>query len=469
MMNRGIGNFIFMVLSQRVISELAVRSGTSVESARATNAGIFDTAFARTLQTSNLLFPALQGAQSVQHVSVHKRDTPKTTPAVSDGVYCRGFACFSRAARPNSSAVLPVSRAEVLANQEFCHGLSCINGMGWPFDPVAEKFKLGCTSLFNSSGLLGDLMPRTAADVHKAFLELCPKRVGPLEIALCKANYSDVISMALDPVRDQPSLGGISEICTSLLDFIKMVKVAEIDLELTLPESHPHIPLSVKRNRQTVVTFLDQAPQDKFWSDWVHSHSLYDIGIQCPQDVGCSLAPTFAHGGSHEIVPASLDGPTPRVVVDSNRFKRCMKKMDGIVGGACSLRPPSVIEMMMRDWCQILSAMSSFSKDMTGRPDWEHYNCKGIGKLAQFALRKVEQNSCVSSEQVCRNLFLAVAFVHRVDRLVVDGSARDQHRNLMSTFTMPSENDSEMRHLMEEKRNHMERVMARLRDQSSYL
>lgn len=205
---------------------------------------------------------------------------PTPMPSAFNGVYCRGGACQFRVPAPLPTTMpitppIPLGPGlSLLAGREFCRGLGCLPGMGWPSDPNVAGNNLNCMHLFNDigGGLSGKDDSRTVKDVYDSFIKACQWKVNPLEAPQCPS-YADVWVAAVSPNLDNPSIGDVTQVCTSEHFFVVAWKQAEVDLKFTaaaLPKGDSLLGLASNRFGSGGVG--PHSPRGRRWRDWAWQH-----------------------------------------------------------------------------------------------------------------------------------------------------------------------------------------------------
>jgi len=218
---------------------------------------------------------------------------PSPLPAAFNGVFCKGGACQYRVPPPPPTFVPPppppIIPLGVGSDREFCRGLSCIPGMGLPDNPVLEGWKVNCVHLFNdvAGGMVGRDTDRSVPQVQESFLNVCKKRVSPLEVGAC-AGYANTFVGATAVKIDNPTVGGPVEVCADTFWYIQQFKQAEIDMKLTLA-ALPKTGISLLNsgvNRFGGGGNGPSSPRGLKWRQWAYSRNKWPTSPSVAQPLG---------------------------------------------------------------------------------------------------------------------------------------------------------------------------------------
>mmetsp|Transcript_48356 Transcript_48356/g.87430 ORF Transcript_48356/g.87430 Transcript_48356/m.87430 type:complete len:644 (+) Transcript_48356:98-2029(+) len=468
---------------------------------------------------------------------------PTPMPSAYNGVYCRGGACQYRVPAPLPTT-LPVTPPvplgpglTLLSGREFCRGLGCLPQMGWPGDPNIAGNNLNCLHLFNDigGGLSGKDDSRTVKDVYDSFIKACQWKVNPLEAPACPS-YADVWVAAVSPSLENPSVGDVTQVCTSEHFFVAAFKQAEIDLKFTaaaLPKGDSLLGLA--SNRFGSGGLGPDSPRGRRWREWAwqhHAAGAREAG-DGSSEAGSStegLQPlvsprsetSFAQWGDavwvdnaapgkgvqeqppkpllpgadsdkdtprgvpryrpnppcdtshvnpqsatkYQLLPGSADGVVPPVEVSGDLYTYCADQMSEIMLGFA--QTPSMIVQMTKDWCGWQASVTSWTglKEEYGHPDWDHRRCAGMVQFMAFALRnelKMDSKDGMSPQQVCKNVFLSINTVHRVDKMIKDAWTVTLRSSPTSAGAIPSADDEAMKELMQKTQEFADGLYSKLR------
>jgi hypothetical protein len=379
------------------------------------------------------------------------KQAPDAAPALPplNGVFCRGSACQYRVNPPppsepitNSQEAAALGLGAELAQKEFCRGLACIEGSGRPEDTKRATFVTLCSRLFEKSGgLPGTDRSRTIANVRDAFTVLCKPRTGNGENVLCPA-YADVWVAALSQDINDPSVGSLKTVCGSMYDFLGEFKQAEVDMGFWEP-AVPADPLN------------QAGPHTTRGARW-HKHAA-------THQVRLLQAPVVRTEAVN-VTEGSYDDVLKPVSVPPAVFSYCEAEMSEIM--LSSNATSSDVIKLTRDWC---SWRSMLKGEEGAKPDWTERTCLNMGKLVTYALRNIPDPTpttevvwgkppqpafglpsptmppefamipnpekptqedvdmmyspnrfLMNSTQVCQQIFVAIAAVHRTEGLLRD-------------------------------------------------
>lgn len=471
---------------------------------------------------------AVDTPESFQNVQNYQIALPTPAPAAFNGVFCRGGACQYRVAPPPPTLPPPMTPpplpigGNMLSGREFCRGLSCIGGMGWPGDPALAAFNLNCIHLFNDvgGGLSGTDTDRTVAQVHDSFSNVCKKRVGILEVGACPT-YANTFLAAVSSKVNNPTVGGAVEVCTDTYLWNLMFKQAEIDLKVTaaaLPKGNSLLAADLNRFGSGGVG--PSSARGLRWREYAWNHGIKPLPPAEPRQLASdgSIAGLFLQTNEeakkpqpppepkpllpgadndedtprglpkytqnppcdtkakhavpqtatkYQIAPGSPDGTVPPVEVAGDLFTYCSNQFSEIMMGFAQTAPETI--KLTKGWCAWQSSVSSWvgKKEEFGHPDWTHRTCEGMQNLLAFALRDQlgDHKSGLSSQQVCKKIFLAIGAVHRTDGIIKEAWGTSLRGAPSSGI--PAADDSEMKKLLQEAQAYANKIFSKLRGQKS--
>lgn len=225
--------------------------------------------------------------ESLANVIDYEISQPTPPPADFAGIYCRGSACQYRVPPPPVTLppVTPFPNVPYALNQrEFCRGLGCFPMMGWPANPALDEWNLNCAHLYDvtAGGLKGSPATRSVNDVRETFENWCVQRVDITELGKCHGPLADVVTMAVSPAVNKPSIGGTADVCLSMFLFDEAANKAFVDMKLlksALPKSHGASLLTIKQ--QQLSTDLNRfgtggvgpdSPRGRAWKQRLYKH-----------------------------------------------------------------------------------------------------------------------------------------------------------------------------------------------------
>lgn len=450
-------------------------------------------------------------------------------PAAFNGEYCKGGACQFRTAPPPPLPPTPIPitpppmpiGGNIESGREFCRGLTCIQGMGMPGDPKLQAYNLNCVRLYNdiAGGMVGQDLSRTVPEAYQSFINVCHKRVGPLEVGACPA-YANTIVGAVSPKVNGATVGGPIEVCTDTYWFTVAYKTAEIDLKLTkaaLPKGNSL--LAVDLNRLGTGGVGPSSPRGLKWREWVYKNGRWpspptvseelagDGGFKSAfvqtgadpdkkdkkkkppipgadkledtprglpkytQNVPCAIKEVHNVPQSHtkyQIAPGSPDGTVPPTEIDGDLFTYCANQFSEIMMGFGQ----TAIEVvkLTKAWCTWQASVSSWvgQQDEFGHPDWNHRTCSNMENFMAFNLKDQlpDRHTGLSAQQVCKTVFLTIGAVHRTDSIVHEAWAMQSTRAAPEGgFANPSAGDDGMKELMKQAQEMSQKVFSALRGQ----
>jgi len=412
--------------------------------------------------------------ESPENLKGYNMAQPTPQPAALSGEYCKGGACQYRVA-PLTETLPPLVTptpllvgGNTLSGHEFCRGMGCVSAMGVPHDSALASFNVNCSHLFNDvgGGLLGSDADRSVPQVHSSFQHVCERRVGPLEAGACPT-YANTLVGAVSSKVDKPTVGSTTEVCTDLYVWLISFKQAEIDLKLTsaaLPKGSSL--LAGDLNRFGTGGVGPDSPRGRKWQQYVMQQGLPKYVQNPPSDIhGKNVVKQSST--QYQIAPGSLDGTVPPVEVSGNLFSYCTNQFSEIMLGFAQTAPATV--KLTKSWCAWQASVSSWVDKVQeyGHPDWSHRSCSGMEILVAFALqdRLADHKGGLSSQQVCKEIFLSIDSVHRTEGIVKEAwqsSLRGPPRS-----GIPSEDDSEMKSLLKETQDHARKIFQKLRGQKA--
>jgi len=407
----------------------------------------------------------------------------------------------------------------MLSGRELCRGLSCLHGMGLPGDPALAGFNFNCVHLFNDigGGMVGTDQARNVAEVHESFVNVCKKRVGILEQPSCPA-YANTFVGAAAPKVNNPTVGGIVEVCTDTFFWLMAFKQSEIDLKLTaaaLPQGNSL--LAGDLNRFGTGGPGPSSARGLRWRAYFSAHKKWptppamprqladdgsfaaallqtDAEAQEPKKTGpkpllpgadsaedtprglpkysqnpCGKAKHVVpqSGTKYQIAPGSPDGAVGPVEVDGDLFTYCSSQFSEIMMGFA--QTASVTVQMTKDWCLWQASVSSWvgNQEEFGHPDWTHRTCTGMENYVAFALRDQlsDANGGLSAQQVCKKVFLTIGAVHRSEAIVQDAWATSLRG--APTSGLPGPDNAEMKKMLQEAQAYANKIFSKLRGQKA--
>jgi len=446
---------------------------------------------------------------SPENVRDYRIAMPTPQPAVLNGVYCKGGACQYRIAAPPplsppamTPPPLPIG-GNRLSGSEFCRGMGCVHGMGFPGDAALTTFNLNCAHLFNDigGGMLGDDSKRSVAQVYQSFTNACKKRVGSLEAASCPTYASSFVG-AMSPKVNNPTVGGAGEVCTDTYFWLHSFKQAEIDLKVTaaaLPKGNSLIAGDL--NRFGTGGAGPSSARGQAWQSYAQSHGKVPVARAVPQHLAADGSfgallqtvgrkeegaprdlPKYKQNppvGSkvnqvvpqsrteYQIAPGSPDGATPPAEVAGDLFSYCSNQFSEIMMGFTQTAPATV--QLTKDWCTWQASVASWigKQQESGHPDWNHRTCSGMQNLVAFALRDqlADKTSGTSAQQVCKKVFLAIGTVHRADAIVKEVWGTSLRGAPSSSI--PTSGDAEMKTMLDQTQQYANKIFRQLRGQKA--
>jgi len=483
--------------------------------------------------------------ESVTNVLDFQIPMPTPLPAAWNGVYCKGGACQFRVLPPAPTlpppTMAPPNPPGMLADpndpsgnsplggpppgatiggaatngaaMELCRGLACLDGMGFPSDSKADAFSFNCMHLFQdvAGGMVGKDDSRTVPEVEQSFVNVCKKRVGPLEVGACPA-YASVFYAAEAAKVDNPTVGGPIEVCHDTYMFIDKFKQAEIDLKLsmvTLPKGNSLLKTGIWRFGTGGNG--PNSPRGLKWREFAWKHNKWPIPPAKAEQLdaeGGIIASALLQTKTSETKPKPLirgqdqDADSPRGLPKYNQNAPCKGKdaevvpqkqtmyqilpgaymvppteVDGVLFTTCTsqfseimmgyAQTPYQVIKLTKDWCIWQSSVTSWvgAADEMGHPEWGHRTCTGMQGLVAYALKDDLSDTYhgLSGISVCKKIFLAIGAVHRADAIVADAWAVPGGAGRAPSSGVPAVDDAEMKKLMEAVQAHANKVFASLR------
>lgn len=462
-----------------------------------------------------------ESPESIENVAGYQIAMPTPVPAGLNGVYCRGGACQYRVAPPAPTLPplvtpppLPIG-GNLLSSMEFCRGLSCYGGMGFPGSAALASFNLNCAHLFNDvgGGLLGSDEDRSIAQVHDSFANnVCKKRVGILEVGACPT-YAQTFVGAESPKVDKATVGSMMEVCTDTYWWIVGFKQAEIDLKVTaaaLPKSPsliagawgrfgsggvgPSSARGLKWRKYAWDHGIKQKPPataQQLADDGSLATAFLQTGAGTPppllpgedrpedtprglpkykQNAPCDAKDkhTVPQGATkYQILPGSPDGAVPPVEVSGDLFTYCSNQFSEIMMGFAQTATETV--KMTKGWCAWQSSVTSWvgKSQEFGHPDWTHRTCSGMQNLIAFSLRDelADTKTGLSAQQVCKKIFASINSVHRTEAIVKDAWITSLRGAPASGI--PAADDADMKKMMQEAQAYANKIFSKLRGQKA--
>jgi len=467
--------------------------------------------------------------ESVANVLDYEITMPTPKPAAFGGEFCRGGACQYRVERPpplppTPMPVLPPPLpvgGNMLTGRELCRGLTCIGGMGFPGNAKMALFVANCVRLYNdiAGGMVGQDDSRTMVQAYDSFMNVCKKRVGPLEVGACPG-YANTIIGAEAPKVNSPTMGTAPEVCTDTYWFIGAFKQAEIDLKLTkaaLPKGNSL--LAIELNRFGSGGNGPSSPRGLKWREWVYKRHRFPQPPTVPQQLGTDggfASAAFLQTGEdsekpppkppipgadsdddtprglpkykqnvpcgikakhnvpqsatkYQIAPGSPDGAVGPVEVDGDLFNYCANQYSEIMMGFAQTAP--VIVTMTKDWCSWQASVSSWvgKQEEFGHPDWDHRTCANMQTFMAFVLKDSlsDTQTGLNAQQVCKKLFLTIGGVHRTEQIVDQAWVLQSTRSAPEGGGIPSGDDDTMKDMLAEAQKQANKIFSALRGQKS--
>jgi len=455
--------------------------------------------------------------ESVTNVIDFEIPMPTPLPAAWNGVYCKGGACQFRVLPPAPTLPPPLAppplpiAGGIASGMELCRGLACLPGMGAPGIIPLDTFKFNCMHLFQdvAGGMVGKDEARTVPEVEQSFINVCNKRVGPLEVGACPA-YASVFYAAEAVKVDNPTVGSPVEVCADTWGYIQQFKQAEIDMKLTL--------LALPKGKSLLKTGVwrfgtggngPNSPRGLKWREFAWKHNKWPIPPAKAEQldaeggiIAASLLQTKASGPTpkplvrgqdqdadsprglpkynqnapcegkdaevvpqtrtkYQILPGSFG--VPPAEVDGELFGYCTNQFSEIMMGFA--QTPNQIVKMTKDWCIWQASVTSWvgADDEMGHPDWDHRTCTGMQALVAYALKDdlSDKYNGLSGIAVCKKVFLAIGTVHRAEGIVAE--AWNTATRAAPTSGLPAVDDAEMKKLMQEVQAHANKVFGAMR------
>mmetsp|Transcript_45402 Transcript_45402/g.83001 ORF Transcript_45402/g.83001 Transcript_45402/m.83001 type:complete len:439 (+) Transcript_45402:107-1423(+) len=388
-------------------------------------------------------------AGGVQLSSRTQDDTPPPVPL--NGVFCRGAACMFRHQPPDPGLAAMPPPGKWRSSQDFCRGLACADGLGYPVDEGREAWKVKCTQLLTlHKAALSDAekASRDTVVLRRQFLAVCPDRVGTVEAQLCPA-YADVVTAGIASLLDAPSVGTDAEVCLQTYHFITSVENAVKDLQLREADVRgpllSKVLLSAARKRSPgAVTERSRLEGDdlRSWQEIgqryvgglvplagrrMHaSASTHADGIQQPCRQAARQVALVQEGAPRVLIPVNVTEGSeschtdmPPLPVTAALFHKCESIFTDVMLGASQTGITTVT--LTKGWCGWQASAKAWTGDAakTGHADWDQRTCDGMELLMAFALRdRLDDRIGMTAQEVCGAVFLGIATVNRVDQLV---------------------------------------------------
>jgi hypothetical protein len=437
---------------------------------------------------------------------------PTPEAAVLDGMYCRGGACQYRTAPPLPTVwPTPIVPAVFNRNQnEFCHGLACLPGMGMPADTGSAGFKFNCAHLYIDlgGGLAGKDGARTIADAKESFFKWCTPRFPPPLHTICNG-LGDVLVMALRGSANAADVGDVNAICYATYLFIGASRQAMIDLRL-LRETLPKVPALLQEDMTRTKRFLpsnlaqgggDLGPlsdRGLAWRDFVLGSrryagsglnpkvSMIQSGNQygpehknpyphAPAWPGPSLDPPFTPDyvqsppcqlsfGSPKITKVTLNTAVPPAEIEQDLLMFCEGTFAEIMLGFG--QTGEMVVTMVNDWCSWQSSVTDWvgRHNELGHPDWDFRRCEGMQGLVAYALRN-DLDAGLGPGDVCRKLYLSIGDIEWMSDAVDGAWAPPALRGPPAVALSNAGDTDAMKKLMKDVAKYADDLFSKLRDQ----
>mmetsp|Transcript_51508 Transcript_51508/g.122484 ORF Transcript_51508/g.122484 Transcript_51508/m.122484 type:complete len:432 (-) Transcript_51508:55-1350(-) len=377
-------------------------------------------------------------------------EAPATAPL--GGVYCRGAACMFRKKPPAVGLEVEPPTGQWRSSEEFCRGLACAEGLGFPQNPRRDSFKVKCIQLLAADETAAQGAMNTV-DVRRRFLSVCPRRVGSSEAKLCTA-YADVVTASVASMVDAPSVGTMSEVCLMAYHFIDAADQAVHDLQLTEPAyAQPvgRVLLSSARTRRlgqgAAASTKPRGPVQHLRS-WKEIGQRYVGGLlplpgsgkrhdaahaEVGADDSCSQESrqiVFAQvGQSPHLIPINGSSQAgcvnlPPLPVSAGLYQKCEQLFGEIMLGKAQTALTTV--SLTKAWCGWQASAETWTGEFAGagHAEWDHRTCDRMEMLMAFALREhLDSRDGLDASKVCNNFFLGAATVNRVDMLMKTADA----------------------------------------------
>jgi hypothetical protein len=435
---------------------------------------------------------------------------PTPEAAVLDGMYCRGGACQYRTAPPLPTVwPTPIVPAVFNRNQnEFCHGIACLPGMGMPADTGSAGFKFNCAHLYIDvgGGLVGKDGARTIADAKASFFKWCTPRFPPPVHTICNG-LGDVLVMALRGSANAADVGDVNAICYAQYLFIGASRQAWIDLRL-LRETLPKVPAMVQeamtRKKRFLPSNLAQgggdlgplSPRGLAWREFALSSrryagtainpkvSMLQYGPEhenpyphAPQWPGPSLDPPFTPDyvqappcqldtGSPKITKVTLNNAIPPAEIEQDLLEFCKGTFAEIMLGFG--QTAEMVVTMVNDWCSWQSSVTDWvgRHEELGHPEWDFRRCEGMQAFVSYALRgDLDTGAGLGPGDVCRRLYLSMGDVEWMSDAIDNAWAGPALRGPPSVALSTAGDTDAMKKLMEDVAKYTEDLFSKLRDQ----
>lgn len=399
--------------------------------------------------------------ESMANVMDYQIAMPTPLPAAFNGEYCRGGACQYRVAPPPPMPPTPIPMlpppipigGNMLTRHEFCRGLSCLGGSGMPGDGKLAAFNLNCVRLYNdiAGGMVGQESSRTVVDAFNSFMNVCKKRVGPLEVGACPA-YANTLIGAESPKVNSATVGGAPEVCTDTYWFIVGFKAAEIDLKLTKAALPKRSSLLSTNSAQYAWSRLGSggngpgSARGQRWRAWAYKRgrywaqpakpmqlgpdgsivSEYEIALlQTAEEAGCQSdgkgpakpKPPIPGADSDADTPRGLpkysQNPSPCKIKDQFSVPQSNTKYQIAPGSPDGLVPPTEVDGDLFTYCanQFSEIMMGFAQtapvtvQMT--KDW----CSWQASVSSWVGKQDEFGHPDWNHRTCTNMQVFMAFV----------------------------------------------------------
>mmetsp|Transcript_35498 Transcript_35498/g.81250 ORF Transcript_35498/g.81250 Transcript_35498/m.81250 type:complete len:443 (-) Transcript_35498:45-1373(-) len=391
---------------------------------------------------------ARASAGGIQLSSNTQEDTPPPVPL--GGVFCRGASCMYRRSPSKPGLAAEPPPGPWRGSQDFCRGLGCVEGLGFPMDPRREAWKVKCTQLLTQhKASLGDAsqVPRDTILLRRQFLAVCPDRVGAKEAQLCSA-YADVITSSVASLLDAPSVGTDGEVCLQTYHFITAVETAVKDLQLREADVRgpllSKVLLSAARKHSPGEGRGQTKGNLRSWQEIgqryvgglvpLRGTELHAAGAASAPAVGtlqpCPQASRqvalIQEGAPQVLIPVNMVEASeqchtslPPLPVTVALFHKCESIFTDVMLG--TNQTAITTATLTKGWCGWQASAEAWGDEAagTGHPDWDHRTCEGMELLMAFALRnRLDDRIGMTATEVCNEFFLGAAIVSRVDQIM---------------------------------------------------
>jgi len=168
-------------------------------------------------------------------------------------------------------------------------------------------------------------------------------------------------------------------------------------------------------------------------------------------------------GVQYIILPGTPDGLVPPVQTDGPLFEHCVNQFSEIMAGFAQTGAMTI--QMTKDWCNWKASVQDWTgtSQEYGRPDWSFRNCNNMASVLGFALRNTLDDG-LPAMKVCKNIFLSLGAVHRVDSLVADAWSASL-RGLGSLGLATSVDGDAAKAVMDANKAYQDKIVGKMRAQ----